>query len=170
MKLKTFLPIAAALWVSAAFGVSRVGTGRLSNDEIGFSAPVPGLFNSSLVTAEGDVRFDGKTMFIPGRSMTPRPIYALVFLLSNRLPQWKGDHDRAKFRAHYLSEGWERVPHPDPCVEEFRLETETNGNWILSWGGGRGIVMTGPKIPLVNDELNRMAEALVLDPGACDWN
>jgi hypothetical protein len=170
MKLKTLLPIAAALWVSAAFGVSRVGTGKLFNDEIGFSAPVPGIFNRSFVTTEGDVRFDGPTMLVPGRNMTPKAAYALVFLLSNRIPEWTGDHDRAKFRAHYLAEGWERVPHADPCVEEFRLETETNDNWILSWGGGRGLVMTGPKLPVVNEGLNRMAEALTLEPGACDWN
>lgn len=170
MRMFKILVYAGLVTASAAFAVSRVGTGKLSNDDIGFSAPVPQYFDRSVVMNNGDVRFGGPTVMGPHRIKNPEQIYFVAYLLSNAVPRWIGERDRVKFRDSYLQAGWQRVPHLDPCIEQFVTESATNHTIVMSWGDGKGLVISGPKIDFVIDGLDRMAEELILERGACAWN
>lgn len=170
MKLVKYLICGGLFTASAAFGVSRVGTGKLSNDDIGFSAPVPQYFDRSTVLNNGDVRFDGPIVMAPNRMKSPEQVYFVAFLLANAVPRWIGEKDRLAFRDSYVQAKWQRVPHLDPCIEQFVTESATNHTIVMSWGDGKGLVISGSKIDFVIDGLDRMAEELVLERGVCSWN
>lgn len=162
--MKAALVLAVLFWLSPAFPVSRVGTGKVTNDENGFALTIPPNFPASFVSPQNDVKLEGLTGF---RSPFNRP-FMYVFLLSNKQPEWQGRSDRGEFQTEFTVRGWTQVPHAEPCVEYWRKDNPTARTIVLSWGNGFGVIMTAPAESA--QDLTQMAETLALAPGFCSWN
>ncbi len=155
--------VVSHFWLTPAWPVSRVGTGTLSNDDIGFQTAKPAHFSSVRIFENGSVRMQAR-MFGHGRV---REFFVLFMLLENEQPQWVGRTDRAEFRETFEENGWTRLNHKEPCVEAFKKDSDTAITYILSWGDGRGAIFTAP---LEREaDVMQMANDLTLFEGVCSW-
>ncbi len=163
-RLKLVLMGGLLLWASAAWSVSRVGGGILGNEEVGFIASLSPDYTRYYIAADDDVRMDASPVFNNGR-LQSRTI--MVFMLKNEQPQWVGRTDRLEFQNHFFGLGWQALRHSDPCVEHFEKINSSTVTRVLSWGDGRGIIVTSAIAQY--EDVKAMANSTTLDPGACSW-
>jgi len=156
--------IASLVWMPLAWPVSRVGTGKVSNDENGFVMAIPPAYPSASVLPTQDLALQGRPTF---HGPFTRP-FLLIYLLSNLQPEWGGVTDRERFRAEYAARNWVSSAHTEACVEYWSKDNSSGRTVVMTWGNGLGVVMTAP--PDQTADLNGMAESLRLENGFCSWN
>lgn len=160
----------ALIFSVAAYSVSRVGRGTLTNALTGFETAAPNRFSKTLISETNDVRFGGGDDMSSGVVGSRQPMFIMSYLLKNEQPRWIGKVDRNEFRSDFLKRGWQEMAHEDPCVQVFRKDSDTQLTWILSWGAGNGVIFTGPKnIDQVRTSMQEMVQKLKLLEGACRW-
>jgi len=165
--MKSFSKLVAGgllLWASAAMAVSKVGGGTLSNEEVGFLFNIPHGYDRFSISSNQDVRMDGEPVF---RAGVLEPRFIMTYLLANEAPHL-ATTDRKKFRDMFIAHYWLDQTKLGSCVEHW---VKVNGNSvtrILSWGDGRGVILT----TLLGNEadVRSAAFSLKLMPGApCSW-
>ena len=166
MNLRRFIVMGALLaWAPLGWPVSRVGTGKVSNEENGFVASIPPGYSNFIVASNQNLSMEGGLYFKGLGSPERRRL--MVYLLSNQQPRWVGRFDRAEFAEFFESAGWLRVAHRDPCVEQFEKSSGSGFTRVLSWGGGMGAIVASPEA--LSDDVKVVADTLEIAGGFCSW-
>lgn len=152
---------------AAGWAVSRVGPGTLSNDEMMFETVTPSSFSVDLIGMNGDLRFEGPSLILPGAN-GPQPQLLNIFMLANERQDLKDVNDRTQMENLFLQAGWTKHPHPQECIDWFEKNNGQTLTATLVWGHGRGVILTGG---LTRDNLEAIElMSLHVRTGGCGWN
>lgn len=151
------------LWTPPTWAVSKVGGGTLSNEDVGFYCSIPLGYQTFYVAPDQDVKMDAPH---GGRGSFVIPRFLVAHMLENEQPEWVGKTDASEFANHFAAAGWTRVPHVEPCVEQWEKPGTGALTRVLSWGDGRGVIFVGPS---QYNDVRQIADSLRLVPGACSW-
>lgn len=164
--IRKLLFLGLLTWAAGASAVSKVGGGTLWNPEVGFSTSIAPQFNRFNISSNDNVVARGRPILDGRNNLVPQALY--VFMLHNEQPFWVGKTDRAAFADYYLASGWTQIPHRQPCVEIWRKVFPESATWILSWGGGYGILVSTTRVLPNLEAAEKTVNDLLLTMD-CQW-
>jgi len=158
--------LALVLMALSAFGVSRVGGGKVNSYASGFELEVPQEFLNmeqypDVIVANGPMLISNSTpmlQFIQIREF--KNYYAAQATLS-----------RAEMETYFTSRRLVKLTGvPDPCMDAYAFDNRGTTGLVVTWGDGKGVTLTGPSSPLVKSAVESILQSMTLVPGACAWN
>jgi hypothetical protein len=163
MRLGIFL-ILPLLVAAHAFGVSRIGGGKVSSQESGFALEMASPF-LTLDQYGNSVLAQGPMAIAQGRNISQ---YVQVSEFADFFKNLKSEA-RDGVRNFFAKNAWDPVPSPNACVEIYTYANTSATGTVLIWGADKGVVLQGPATPQVLDAIQKTANSLQLQPGACAW-
>lgn len=155
-----------------AFPISIIGNASIGDRVEGFEMPLVGSFLTILQTSGGGLRLI--TPFqISGTGIHSHtsPISIEMRIFSSELPDLK-TLIREELRDFFLgnpSANWQKVMVNESCVDAYLTTNQNSTSIVVSWGDGRGYLMSAPNIPILRNQMQQMVEQTRLDEGACSW-
>lgn len=160
--LITLTLMLAGIFPGVALGVSGIGNG-VKSQQSQFETVIPAPFALQPRSSDKAVRALAHSM-LGGIRLIPLEYreFAAEF------PQLV-ELSREKTERHFLNLGWELKESSYECVSYLRKTTARGYSVVLTWGEGRGLVLFGPKNPLVESGIEYSLKHLQLYEGACRW-
>lgn len=146
-----------------AHTASRVGGGKLSNDDDLYEMPISGNFSDYEVFGEV-IRLKGPIVVNSGFSI-PAMIQVSRFIDLSPI----ASSSREIIFEFYKNNEWQYEKHNNFCIDIYSKETSSAVTYVAVWGNDKGVILTGQKNSLVENAIEEMLNNIELLPGACSW-
>jgi hypothetical protein len=156
----------ALLASTTASAVSRIGGGKLSNEELGFVAEVPELFPFGEVDRDGNARLEG---LVPAGASRLGRAFIHIWPTALHVPELNSIHAPEEMDRWFKERGWRQRPGLAPCVHMYVSRNESGLTVALMWGAGKGVLISGEYIPSVYKGMNKLISSFVVTPESCSW-